>query len=146
MERSTRLVLLSPLALACGLLGYGAAYCWHWKHIETKTPSSISRLCSLGQRTLTFYQEEGHYPRTPHELRLSAIHLLDPVHGQPFVWWSGEEPQAKELFKLAWQPESYRTRLFPFGEVRQYGLLSDGRVVDLFEPPRDWSQSLGSER
>jgi len=73
------------------------------------------------------------------ELGLSSSNLRDVMSGKPFVFVpaviAGSNcfafSQSTYIRPIVWQPEPYRTKLWLFGEERQFALFSDLQVRNL---------------
>ena len=140
MTRSARAVLASVLGLLLAAGAYGVAFAYYHIRMEFARTAMWSDIKNLRSELIDFHNRVGDFPKHPGVLRLRRGRLIDAVSGEHLGWWTQEQRGQRRLFEVAWQPKPYRTELFPFGEVRQQAILSNGRIIDLFDRhtwPRD---------
>ncbi len=97
--------------------------------IEARAEVTRTNLSSIGRKIAEFRATRGRFPRDAEELGLQPDMLADTVSGRNFAW-AQAPPDGTRPVAVVWQPAPYRTALWPFGEMRQIALFSDGVIGD----------------
>ncbi len=97
--------------------------------IEARAAATSANLNSIWQKIAEFRATHARFPRDAAELGLQPDMLLDVMSGKDFVW-TQETPDGTQRVRVVWQPAPYRTGPWPFGEMAQKTLFSDGIIDD----------------
>ena len=126
---------MKPLFIAAGALllaaiGIGAYNVVGRSFIEAREATCGMNLGSIGRKVAEFRATRQRYPLNAGELQgVPPEMLVDNFSGREFVW-AQKPPEGTQPAPLVWQPEPYRTNPWPFGEMRQMALFSDGTLGD----------------
>jgi hypothetical protein len=94
--------------------------------IEGREASAISHLEHLRNDLFDYREKHGEWPHSLAEC-CGDSGLLDAVSGRPVAYFPESKWQSNAIV-LA-QPEPFRDRLWPFGELRKWGVQANGDVV-----------------
>ena len=97
--------------------------------IEAREATTRMNLDSIRRKVAEFRATRFRFPRGAEELALQPDMLVDIMSGKDFVW-TQEVVDGTQRVRVVWQPEPYRSGPWPFGEMRQLALFSDGKVGD----------------
>jgi hypothetical protein len=128
MTRFKRLLIAGGilLLLVIGLSAYDVV---GRSFIEARAAATGANLNSIGRKIAEFRATRGRFPQDAAELGLQPDMLMDIVSGKSFVW-TQKAPDGTERVRVVWQPAPYRTEPWPFGEIKQAALYSDGTIGD----------------
>lgn len=120
-------LLIAVLVLSA--IGYIAAYLYVQASQTAKMATTISRLGEIRGRLLQYQQNHGAFPSEGlADLGLSPHELQDPITGLPFSYRPKSESAGDR--PIVEQISAFRTKLWPFGEVRRYVLYANGDISD----------------
>lgn len=123
-----------PLFVAAGVLllvavGLGAYDLVGESIIEARAEVTRTNLSSIGRKMAEFRATQGRFPRGAEELGLQPDMLVDTLSGKNFAW-AQQPPDGTQRVPVVWQPAPYRAGPWPFGQMRQIALFSDGTIGD----------------
>ena len=105
---------------------YGAVYFLVQARTSAKVASMVSRLGEIRGALILYQNEHDQYPRDLDALAVDLEVKQDPLICSGFIYMPPQN--AKNNVLIVMQAKSFRTRLWPFGEIRQYGLFTDGAI------------------
>ena len=121
------------LFFALGVILLMSMYCFLYVHYEvTITPKVTAMICDLGDlrgALIEYYNDKRSWPQTLENLGLDYSIPKDAVSGKSFLYTPSTSKCDESV--LVSQPESFRTKLWPFGEMRRYVLLANGAIHDV---------------
>jgi hypothetical protein len=104
--------------------------------IEAREATCNANLGAIARKVAEFRALRQRLPLNAGELEgVPPAMLMDNFTGQPFVW-AEKPPEGTERAPLLRQPAPYRTGPWPFGEMRQMAVFSDGIVDDCLAAQR----------
>lgn len=114
----------SALLLACVAL-----FLYVQAQTTARMAGMVSRLGELRSALLLYQQKHAQLPLTLDELAVMPEVKSDPLSGAPFIYIRPAHEAA--VSPMVVQPDAFRTRLWPFGEIRKYALYADGEIRPL---------------
>jgi hypothetical protein len=98
--------------------------------IEAREATCSMNLGSIARKVAEFRATRQRFPHGAGELDgIPPEMLVDNFSGSAFVW-AQKPPDETQRLPLVWQPAPYRSGPWPFGEMRQMALFSDGKLGD----------------
>jgi hypothetical protein len=98
--------------------------------IQAREATCSMNLGSIARRVGEFRATRQRFPVSAGELEGVPPELLvDNFSGSAFVW-AQKPPDGTQRVPLVWQPAPYRSGPWPFGQMRQMALFSDGKLGD----------------
>ena len=90
-----------------------------------------SRLGEIGALLVDYRSDHGFLP----EQGIAAFDLpiqclQDPMTGEPFIYHA--QSNNDTLLPLVEQVTEFRTKLWPFGDIRRYAVYNDGSVRNIY--------------
>ena len=116
------------IAAGLGLLVYLITFINCFVSARPKSALTVSDLGEIRTALIEFHNQYDFYPATLSELRGIAAHnATNSVSGKPFLYF----PRGQSGVLVA-QPQPFRTMLWPFGEIRQWAILTNGTVDNVY--------------
>jgi len=117
-------------ASAAVLVGYGLCQLACYSIREARAAATMMSLANIWRASVEFESKHARWATDLGELGLQDGQLIDLISGRRFGCAQILSGQGKAM-PIVWQPEPYRTALWPFGKMKQWALYSDGSVRDL---------------
>lgn len=118
--------LIGLIGMILLLLVFVVVYFYTQATTTAKMANMVSRLSEL-RKSIFLYQQNHHkFPDTLDDLDIGAETKKDPLTGRSFTYMRPEENIL--AMPMVVQPAPFRTKLWPFGEIRQYCLFTDGEI------------------
>ncbi|HUS95406.1 MAG TPA: hypothetical protein VMX97_01560 [Hyphomicrobiaceae bacterium] len=121
---SRKAILKTLIIVLVVLIAYGIASYYHNCITEARNIRASCTLKEIAVLAVEFHEKQKRYPASCSEIPLDKVYWIDPVSRKPWQWHPGAEYRGTEV--LAWQPEPYRTWLWPFGHFERRAALKDG--------------------
>jgi len=98
---------------------------------RAKLACTCSDLGELRMPFIEFKNEHDTFPTRWNDVGISTngAAIIDTVSKEPFVL---RPPTAPAMLII--QPKRFRTALWPFGKFRQWGIDTNGYLIDILEP------------
>ncbi len=123
---------LFVLALVAIFVGGYICSCLYMEASRTaQMATAVSRLGEIGNQLLQYRQVHGTFPDEGFAaLQLPSRNTQDPITGETFRYRTVSENGVRS--PVVEQVAAFRTKLWPFGEMRRYVLYEDGSVRDVY--------------
>lgn len=116
-------------AVLCVVVIYLIFYLPHAINTDLRISEIEDSLMQVRDTMYRYQAARGVFADGPGDLDLESEVMVDPMSGERFTWLAGNADQPLPG-ALVWQPEPFRSRLWPFGRTMQYALFTDGSVRD----------------
>ena len=98
--------------------------------IEAREATCSMNLGSIARKVAEYRATRQRFPLNAGEIDgVPPDMLVDNFTGSAFVW-AQKPPDGMQRVPLVCQPAPYRSGPWPFGEMRQMALFSDGKISD----------------
>lgn len=105
---------------------WGTVYFYIQARTTMRVASMVSKLGELRGSIILYHQLHERFPETLNDLAVCPEVKKDPLTGRDFLYMRPQEGASS--MPMVMQPVAFRTRLWPFGEVRQYGFFANGEI------------------
>lgn len=116
--------------LAVVLLSVIVGFTYYQARSTMKTASTVSNLGEIKIAIEKYIQAQGHLPENLEQLSLHPMDMIDPFSGQKFIYTPTTSSTNRSRIIVS-QANGFRTKLWPFGEIKKLGLSADGEVRDI---------------
>lgn len=137
IKTRTKIILLSGI-IFIGCIIYALFYFHYLSHLVGLETAEASQLSYLHKELFIFHENNHGWPNSLKDVVPDEINLFDGISKKPLLYYPDAKYDTDEI--LLAQPEPYRTRLWPFGKMRRWGVLANGIRVDLNEGNRKLPQ------
>jgi hypothetical protein len=129
-RRGKRLIWLGVI-VTLALVAYGVVAIRYYALTHMKSVCATSDLYDLRMPFVMYRNDHDAMPTSWADMKgySNSVAVLDAVSKELFVFFPSAAPGM-----LIIQPKPYRTALWPFGRFRQWGVDTNGYVLDFLGP------------
>ena len=135
--KMSRILSMNVKVVGCALtvlvliaISYFVCFCKHEADTVAKGAATVSDLGHLRNALLGYYYENRQWPTTLRYPDVPSTIPTDPFSRKPYLYTpDGLKPTDDAI--IVTQPEPFRTRLWPFSQMKRYVLLANGEVHTL---------------
>ena len=110
-------------------VAYAACFLLYEANATGKSAETASELASLRNSLQGYYAHNGRWPSTLRYYYREERDVIpvDSFSREPYLYTPDSLKPTDEAIIVA-QPQPFKTRLWPFGQLRRYVLLANGKV------------------